>query len=82
VRIQGVDRHPGHTGRRPRSVLRWIRSLSCAGTYQRKCCFSFLGTWWDGRQGLWHWGFGSRLSEVLRYPGSAFYFQTSTVFAV
>jgi hypothetical protein len=32
VRIQGVGRRPGRTGRRPRSALRWIWSLSCAGT--------------------------------------------------
>jgi hypothetical protein len=32
VRIRGVDRRPARTGRRPRSALRWIRSLSCAGT--------------------------------------------------
>jgi hypothetical protein len=32
VHIRGVGRRPGHTGRRPRSALRWIWSLSCAGT--------------------------------------------------
>jgi hypothetical protein len=32
VRIRGVDRRPARTGCRPRSALRWIRSLSCAGT--------------------------------------------------